>query len=106
MGASSTGGRSTARPGSASRKPLTQLTSGNSRMTCRKASTMPMSSTPMISALSPGLARKAAQICRYSTITTSAHSDQEHHHPDEKDPGRRELERVEVLRHGDGISAP
>ena len=60
----------------------------------------------MISALSPGLARKAAQICRYSTITTSAHSDQKHHHPDEKDPGRRKLEWVDVLRHGDGISAP
>ena len=74
MGASNTGGRSTASPGSASRKPLTQSISGNRRMTCRKASAMPMASTAMINALSPGLARKAAQICLYSTITTSAHS--------------------------------
>src|SRR6478752_589173 len=74
MGASNTGGRSTASPGSANRKPLTQSISGNRRMTCRKANAMPMASTAMINALSPGLARKAAQICRYSTITTSAHS--------------------------------
>ena len=38
IGASSTGGRSTARPGSARRKPLTQATSGNSRITWRNAS--------------------------------------------------------------------
>ena len=31
--------------------------------------------------------------------------DQEHQHPDQKDPGRRKLEWVDVLRHGDGISA-
>src|SRR5262245_33782150 len=73
IGASSTGGRSTARPGSASRKLFTQLISGKRRVTCRNASAMPMASTPMISALSPGLARNATQICLYSTITTSAH---------------------------------
>src|SRR6266852_1127510 len=73
IGASSTGGRSTARPGSATRKPFTQLTSGNRRRTWRNASAIPMASTPMISALSPGLARNAVQICLYSTITTSAH---------------------------------
>ena len=26
---------------------------------------------------------------------------QEHHHPDKKDPGRRQLKWVDVLRHGD-----
>ncbi len=30
---------------------------------------------------------------------------QEDHHPDEKDPGRGKLEWVDVLRHGNGISA-
>src|SRR6516162_9901836 len=73
MGASGTGGRSTASPGSASRKPLTQLTSGNSRITCRKASAIPIRRTPIMSALRPGLARNAVQICRYSTTTTSEH---------------------------------
>ena len=63
IGASSTGGRATARPGSARRKPLTQATSGNRRITCRNASRMPISSTPMISALRPGLAMKATMIC-------------------------------------------
>ena len=48
IGASRTGGRATVMPGSASRKPLTQVTSGNSRMTCRNANRMPMTSTPMI----------------------------------------------------------
>ena len=43
MGASRTGGRSTASPGSARRKPLTQLISRNSRPTCRNASAMPIS---------------------------------------------------------------
>src|SRR5262245_1211039 len=73
IGASSTGGRSTARPGSASRKPFTQLTSGNSRITCRNASAIPISSTRMMRVLSPGLARNAIQICLLSTTTTSAH---------------------------------
>ena len=63
MGASSTGGRSSARPGSARRKLLTQLTSGKSRMTCRKASAIPMSRTPMIRAFKPGLAMNATSIC-------------------------------------------
>ena len=73
IGASSTGGRSTASPGSASRNPLTQFTSGNRRVTCRNESAMPMRSTPMISALRPGLARNAVQICLLSTTTTSTH---------------------------------
>ena len=63
MGASNVGGRASASPGSASRKLLTQATSGNSRITCRYAIRMPTSSTQMMSALSPGLARNAAQIC-------------------------------------------
>ena len=49
---------------------LTQRTSGNRRQTCRTASTIPISITPMIRALSPGLARKAAQICRYRMNAT------------------------------------
>jgi hypothetical protein len=63
IGASSTGGRSTASPGSAVRKPFTQFTSANRRTTWRKASTMPISSTPMISAFNPGLAMNATPIC-------------------------------------------
>src|SRR5215467_6668706 len=72
IGASSTGGRSTARPGSASLNPFTQSISGNRRITCRKASAMPKASTKMITPLRTALARKAVQICLYSTITTSA----------------------------------
>jgi hypothetical protein len=72
IGASSTGARSTARPGSARRKLLTQAISGNSRSTWRNASRMPIKSTPMIRALSPGLARNAAQIWRLRTTTSSA----------------------------------
>ena len=72
IGASSTGARSTARPGSARRKLLTQAISGNSRSTWRNESRMPISSTPMIRALSPGLARNAAQIWRLRITTSSA----------------------------------
>src|SRR5262249_30344980 len=72
IGASSTGGRSTARPGSASLNPFTQSISGNRRITCRKASAMPKASTKMITPLRTALARNAVQICLYSTITTSA----------------------------------
>src|SRR5262245_53033817 len=74
IGASRTGGRSTARPGSARRNPFTQSISGNKRMTCRKASAMPIRSIAMISALSPGLARNAPQISLGKTMTSSAHS--------------------------------
>jgi hypothetical protein len=63
IGASSTGGRATARPGSAMRKPLTQLTSGNRRMTCRNANATPISATRMMTEFSPGLARNAAHTC-------------------------------------------
>src|SRR3954453_22611085 len=35
---------------------------------------MPINSTAPISALSPGLAKKAVTICRYSTTRISAHS--------------------------------
>src|SRR5438874_2030997 len=42
IGASSTGGRSTASPGSSRRNPLPQFPSGNSRSTCRKASRLPL----------------------------------------------------------------
>ena len=63
IGASKTGARPRASPGSARRNPLTQAISGNSRRTCRNDSRMPTTSTPMISALRPGLARNAVQIC-------------------------------------------
>src|SRR6266536_1726170 len=62
IGASSVGGRANASPGSASRNPLTQATSGNSRITCRYAIRMPTSSTQMMSAFKPGLARNAVEI--------------------------------------------
>ena len=63
IGASNTGGRVTVMPGSASRNSLTHATSGNSRITCRNDSRIPISRTPMIKALSGGLALKALQIC-------------------------------------------
>jgi hypothetical protein len=59
IGASRTGARATSRPGSASRKSLTQATSRNSRKTCRIARAIPISSTPMIRPLRPGLDMKA-----------------------------------------------
>jgi hypothetical protein len=31
---------------------------------------------------------------------------QEHRHPDQKNPGRRQLEWIDILRHGDEISGP
>src|SRR5688500_14055368 len=73
IGASSTGGRATARPGSARRKPFTHLTSGNRRITWRNESRMPITSTAMISALRPGLAMKATTICLCSTTTIRPH---------------------------------
>src|SRR4051794_28811455 len=72
IGASSTGGRSTARPGSARRKLLTQAISGRSRTTWRNDRMMPIASTPRISALRPGLARNATWICLCSRNATSA----------------------------------
>ena len=64
IGASRTGGRSTSMPGSATRKVLTQRISGNRRKIWRKARPMPMTSTAMMTPLSPGLAVKAVMTCR------------------------------------------
>ena len=58
MGASRTGARSISIERSALRKPLTQRISGKIRMTWRKASRMPMNSTPMMTPFRAGLARK------------------------------------------------
>src|SRR2546423_10457267 len=73
IGASSTGGRATASPGSARRKPFTHRTSGNSRMTWRNESRIPITSTAMMSAFRPGLAMKATTICLCSTTTIRPH---------------------------------
>jgi len=49
------------------------LTSGNSRSTCRKASAMPVMSTPNDERIEAGMARNATQICLESTTTMRAH---------------------------------
>ena len=96
MGASKEGERSTARPGSASRNPFTQATSGNSRRTWRNDRRMPITSTPMISPFKPGLARNAAQIWRCRMITRRPPSTRKDEHPEQVDAGRGDLERVDV----------
>ncbi len=70
MGASSTGGFSTAMPGSARRKVLTQRASRKRRITCRNDRTTPMRPTATITPLRPGLAMKAVCTSRCSTNTT------------------------------------
>ena len=73
IGASSTGGRVDRDAGIGEAEAVDPATSGNSRITWRNASKMPISSTPMIRALRAGLARNATQICWWMTMTISAH---------------------------------
>ena len=62
IGASSFGSRAETRAGSERRKPFTQETSGNSRITRANARMMPIKRTPTINPLSHGLAMNALRI--------------------------------------------
>ena len=104
-GASSTGGRSTARPGSASRNPLTQLTpkqpddlpEGKRNADAEHADNQRIKS---------GIGEERSPDLLVEHHHHERAQDQEHRHPDQKNPGRRQLEWIDILRHGDEISGP
>ena len=87
IGASSTGGRATARPGSARRKLFTQATSGNRRITCRNASRMPITSTRDDQRVEARIGHEGDDDLLVQHDHDEAAQDQEHQHPDQEDPG-------------------
>ena len=98
IGASSTGGRSTSMPGSAMRKVLTHLISGNSRSTCRKERRMPMIRTATMTPFRPGLAREGGVDLAVENQRNEAGDDQEDDHPPQVYLRGGELVRIVLAR--------
>ena len=87
MGASSTGGRSTGQPGIGQPEAVDPVDFGKRRITCRKASAIPMHEH----ADNEGIEAWIGEECRPDLPIEHDHDeraqDEEHQHPDEKNPG-------------------
>ena len=61
---------------------------------------MPITSTRDDQRVQPGIGHEGDQDLLVQHDHDEAAQDQEHHHPDQEDPGRGQFERVEISRHG------
>jgi hypothetical protein len=91
MGASSTGGRSTARPGSASRKQPNHLPEGEQDADEQRRDDQ---------AVKARIGHERKDDLLVENHQDERAQDQEHQHPDEKNPGRGQLQGIEFGRHG------
>ena len=103
IGASSTGGRSTARPGSARRKPLTQATSGKQPQHLAERQHDADQQHADDQRVEAGIGEERGPDLAIEDDDEQGAEHEEDQHPDQKDPGRGNLERVDIvilLRHG------
>src|SRR5262249_44334294 len=106
IGASSTGGGPTPRPGAAAPQAFPHVTPRESGGAWADTRPMSTADTPRDTAVTPGMAGKRGPDLLVEHDHDERAQNQEHQHPDEKNPGRGELEGIDVLRHGEGITPP
>ncbi len=100
IGASSTGGRSTAMPGSARRKLLTQATSRKQPDHLPERQDDADQQHADDQRVEAGIGHEGRPGSAGAGRRRPGAEDQEHQHPDQKDAGRGKFERIEVSRHG------